>query len=100
MDQGEQPEDTITRELQEELGFETEVVEILDAHLYTVKVSLDESRGVLVVTYLCKLNKKIGGFELNGEAGSAEFKQFGLNEIDNLNMPNFYKLAIQKAYTN
>ena len=99
MDEGEQPTQTIVRELEEELGFKTEVKEIIQAHLYTIKVSVDESRGVLVVSYLCSLIEKVGGFELIGEAGEAKFQQFSLPEIKNLKMPQFYKEAISKAFS-
>lgn len=98
MDEGEQPTETITRELEEELGFKTEVQEIVQAHLYTIKLSIDESRGVLVVTYLCKLINKVGDFELIGEAGEAKFQQFSTDEIEELNMPQFYKEAINQAF--
>lgn len=99
MDEGEQPAQTIIRELKEELGFNTEVKEIIQAYLYTINVFIDESHGVLVVSYLCKLLEKIGDFELSGEAGSAKFQQFSLSEIKTLKMPEFYKEAITKAFT-
>jgi mutator protein MutT len=98
MDEGEQPEQTVVRELKEELGFEIEVVDIIQSHLYTIKASKDESRGVLVVTYLCKLLNKSRGFELDGEAGKAEFKKFPIKEVKNLKMPEFYKKAILRAW--
>lgn len=97
LDEGEQPEETAVREMQEELGFEVEVITPVLAYLYTIKKSSDESRGVLVVSYLCKIIKKSGEFEIEGEAGKAEFKNFSTEEIDNLNMPQFYKEAIKKA---
>lgn len=99
MDEGEQPEQTIVREMKEELGFETQVKEIIQAHLYVIKVSTDESREVLVVSYLCELISKIGDFELIGEAGVAKFQKFSLSEIKTLNMPQFYKDAIIKAFS-
>ena len=98
LDPGEQPEQTAIREMQEELGFETEVIDIVQSHLYTIKSSGDESRGVLVVSYLCKLIDKTGEFEIDGEAGKAQFQDFPLEEISKLNMPDFYKVGIQKAW--
>ncbi len=98
LDEGEQPERTIVRELLEELGFETEVVSIVGAYLYTIQKSNDESRGVFVVSYLCKLVEKVGNFEFEGEAGKAEFQSFSIDGIDDLNMPEFYKTAISSAW--
>jgi len=73
------------------------VIEIVQADLYTINESIDEMQGVLVISYLCKLIKKSGGFEIEGEAGSAQFKKFPLSEIETLNIPQFYKTAILKA---
>ncbi|MEK7649752.1 MAG: NUDIX hydrolase [Patescibacteria group bacterium] len=97
LDEGEQPIDTVKREMQEELGFEVEVGDVIQTYLYTIQKSSDESVGVLVVSYLCKLLKKTGEFEIDGEAGKAEFQPFSLEEVENLNMPRFYKEAIRKA---
>lgn len=97
IDPGEQPHETIVRELQEELGFVTEVKDIMNAYLYTIQKSIDESLGVLVVSYLCELKDKTGEFETLGEAGHAEFHAFLLEEVSLLDMPDFYKDAIKKA---
>src|SRR3989344_4764544 len=91
MDPGEQPEETVKRELLEELGFEAEVKKLVHTRLYKIEKSSDESGGVLVLIYLCKLTKKVGEFETEGESGKVEFKKFKLDEIENLNMPQFYK---------
>ena len=98
IDEGEQPEETVIREIREELGFESEVVDIIQAYMYTIKVSADESRGVLVVSYLCKIKNKIGDFEIDGEAGKAKFKKFKISKTGAFNMLYFYKEAIKKAY--
>ena len=98
LDSGEQPEQTAIREMQEELGFATEVVDIVQSYLYTIKSSNDESRGVLVVSYLCKLLSKTGEFEIDGEGGKAQFQDFSVDEISKLNMSEFYKIGIQKAW--
>jgi len=97
LDKGEQPEAAVVRELREELGFETEIIDIVQVHLYSIKTSPDESKGVLIISYLCRLLKKKGGFEVRGEAGKARFKKFSLDEVLKLNMPQFYKDAILKA---
>lgn len=97
IDPREQPEETVLRELSEELGFTSEVEGIIDAYIYTINESVDESLGVLVICYLCTISEKSGEFELIGEAGQSEFKEFSLDEVYSLNMPEFYKKAITKA---
>lgn len=99
LDKGEQPEEAVIRELKEELGFEVKVVDVIQANLYSIDQSTDESEGVLVVSYLCKLKQKPGNFETEGEAGKAEFSKFSKEEVRSLNMPQFYKDAILKAYS-
>lgn len=95
VEEGEQPAETVARELQEELGFDVRVERIVQAWMYTINISQDESRGVLVVSYLCTLLGKTGEFEFEGEAGSASFQKFSLEEVRGLAMPEFYKEAIQ-----
>lgn len=98
MDEGEQPEDTCIREIEEELGLTVKPTEIIQAYLYKIKTSKDESRGVLVVSYLCEISGKSGVQEVEWEEGTAKFKQFSIDEITELNMPTFYKQAIDKAW--
>lgn len=98
MDEGEQPSETVARELKEELGFHVKVVKAVHAWLYTIKKSSDESQGVLVLSYFCRLISKDGKFEIKGEAGKAEFKKFSLSAIATLNIPDFYKEAIRLGY--
>ena len=97
LDEGEQPEETVVREMKEELGFDVNVKGIIQAHFYKIQKSVDESTGVLVISYLCNVIKKSGEFELEAEAGYAEFQSFSPKEIENLSMPKFYKDAIKKA---
>jgi 8-oxo-dGTP pyrophosphatase MutT (NUDIX family) len=98
IDQGEQPTETVVRELREELGFEVEVVKAIHAWIYKIQKSQDESSEVLVLSYLCKLLSKTGTFEIEGEAGKSEFRKFSLDEIDKLNIPEFYKNAIHLGW--
>ncbi|MBN2100717.1 NUDIX domain-containing protein [Candidatus Dojkabacteria bacterium] len=98
LDVGEQPEETVVRELEEELGFKTKVEKIIDASMYTIQKSPNTKVDVLVITYLCELIEKVGDFETMGEAGKAEFANFGTDEIISLKMPEFYKEAIRKAH--
>ena len=98
LDKGEQPIETVKRELNEELGFTISVVGIVHAYVYTVKHSGGEGEGVLVITYLCKIEEKTQKFETEGEAGSAQFASFSQEEIRLLPMPQFYKEAIKNAW--
>lgn len=97
IDPGEQPTDTVIRELNEELGFTVNVENIISSDIYTIQKSSNETCDVLVITYLCKLLFKSGIFEEIGEAGRAEFKSFSIQEVELLNMPNFYKESIIKS---
>lgn len=99
LEKGEQPEQTVIREIQEELGYVVHVVDLLQAHMYTVQGSIDESRGVLVVTYLCEVVEKDGKFELIGEGGKVEFQKFAPDALDSLNITDFYKASILKAFS-
>jgi len=98
LDIGEQPEETVVRELREELGFDVSVVDIIQSHLLTLKHPNKYESNVLVVSYLCNLIGKVSDFELEGEAGKAEFNRFSIESISELTMPQFYKEAIIRAY--
>jgi mutator protein MutT len=95
IDPGEQPSETVVRELKEELGFDTETVKIIDVHIYTINIQ-HKNNTVLVITYLCKLVSKTGQFEEFGESGKTEFQAFSMSEVNKLNMPEFYKNSITK----
>lgn len=97
LDPSEQPQDTVQREMLEELGVIVDVDQPVSNYLYTITVSSDEHRGVLVCNYACNFKQRVGDVEHIGEAGRAEFKAFPLDEIDTLAMPGFYKTAIHLA---
>ncbi|HSX02971.1 MAG TPA: NUDIX domain-containing protein [Candidatus Saccharimonadia bacterium] len=95
LDPGEQPAETVAREMLEELGVKVHVGRVVDNYLYTIHMSVDENRGVLVASYACEFVERVGQVEHIGEAGRAEFRQFPPGEIEALNMPEFYKRAIK-----
>ncbi|MBT0774229.1 NUDIX hydrolase [Kineosporia sp. J2-2] len=97
MDAGEQPRQTAEREIREELGLASHATNIVGADVYVIPNSVDESNGVLVLSYVCEVSERIGPFELWGEAGAAKFQRFAINEIQDLPMPDFYKQAIRAA---
>jgi 8-oxo-dGTP pyrophosphatase MutT (NUDIX family)/ribosomal protein S18 acetylase RimI-like enzyme len=97
LDPGEQPEQTVEREIREELGVKVRVGSVVSNYIHTINGSIDEARGVLIVMYECSFVERVGEPEHEGEAGPATFKQFSLEEIDELNMLDFYKSAIKLA---
>lgn len=97
LDEGEQPEETVVREMREELGLSVVVERLVDAYLYKIEVSADESRGVMVVSYLCRSLERVADFEHVGEAGAARFKLFPLDELPSIPLPDFYRRAIQNC---
>jgi 8-oxo-dGTP pyrophosphatase MutT (NUDIX family) len=97
LDPGEQPMQTVEREMWEELGMRVRPVVPVQAFRYVIPGSADESDGVLVVSYLCETLAATGKFETVGEAGTAEFCKFTVDELAELKMPAFYSEAIRSA---
>jgi 8-oxo-dGTP pyrophosphatase MutT (NUDIX family) len=97
LEAGQQPEAVVAREMLEELGLEVIVGAPVANYLHTVPTSRDEKDGVFIVIYYCAFVKRTGQLEDEGEAGSAEFKAFAKDQIDDLPMPVFYKKAIRAA---
>lgn len=96
LEAGEQPVVTIFREIQEELGFEVNVGRIVHSGVLDIKTP-NKVKSVFIVSYTCNVVKKIGGFELQGEDGAAEFCSFTPIEVNDLAMPPIYKEAIELA---
>ena len=96
LEKNEQPEQTVIRELKEELGFEVSIIRLIDATVLNIKNSQNENNGVLILSYFCKIISKTGEFEIQSEGGKAEFNKFNINELKNLNMPLCYKQTIYK----
>ena len=90
LDPGEQPEQTVVRELYEELGFEVIPEELVSAFILNLNRTHDEVDGVLVLVYSCRLVKKSGTFETNGEAGISEFKALDKDSLRTLNIDSHY----------
>lgn len=97
LEKGEQPEQTVVRELQEELGFATEVVKIVHSGVLAIETG-EGIKEVFVVSYLCRLMEKIGAFEEMGEDGAAEFRSFSALELESLNVPSVYREAIRRVH--
>ncbi|MEU1800765.1 NUDIX hydrolase [Streptomyces sp. NPDC019937] len=97
LDPGEQPIETVEREMLEELGMHVRALTPVHAHRYTIPSSLDEQGGVLVLSYLCEVLASTGQFEWKGEGGFADFGKFSVEELDDLEIPEFYCSAIKSA---
>lgn len=99
LEKWEQPQETIIRELEEELGFSTQVKNIINSYVYNIKVSDDLWKDILVIMYLCKKIAQVSDFEYIWEAWEAKFELIHISKIEEINMPLFYKESIIKAYT-
>ena len=98
LDLGEQPEVTVGRQIREELGVNVEVGRLIRNYLHTIRSQADERGGVLVAIFHCKIIERIGDVEHVGESGPAEFRQFTIQQLDDLPMPVFYKQAIRETF--
>ena len=95
LDEGEQPEQMIVREIAEELGVELVSPRLVDVYIW--KKDFGTTTHIGIVTFAGDVGRKVGGPELNGEAGKAEFQKFIIRaalQLDNL--PEVYKRAIRK----
>ena len=95
LDEDEQPEQTIVREIAEELGVELVSPRLVDVYIW--KKDFGTTTHVGIVTFASNVGQKVGEPELNGEAGKAEFQKFIIRaalQLDNL--PEVYKRAIRK----
>lgn len=95
LDEGEQPEQTIVREIREELGLELVSPQLVDVYIW--KKDFGTTTHVGIVTFMG--GARTGAFELQGEAGSATFQKYTIQDALALdNLPEVYKRAIRKAY--
>lgn len=94
--EGEQPDETVVREVREELGMTYQHADLVD--MFVWKKDFGTNVYIGIVTYLCHGMQKVGDFELFGEAGEAQFQQFKLTEALALkNLPEVYKKALRKV---
>lgn len=95
LDAGEQPEQTIIREIREELGFEVATTQLIDVYVWNKDFGTNPY--ICIVTFVCSDIERVADFELVGEAGEAEFRQFTIDQaLDLDNLPEPYKRAILK----
>lgn len=94
VEEGETLEIALEREILEELGLQIVVGSVIDAHIYHVDI---ENKSVLVLSYLCRVKKRVKGLETMSEAGKAEFQKYIVDDLGKLHMPDFYRTAVMKV---
>ena len=72
LDEDEQPEQTIVREIAEELGVELVSPRLVDVYIW--KKDFGTTTHVGIVTFASNVGQKVGEPELNGEAARLSFK--------------------------
>lgn len=76
LDEGEQPEQTIVREVAEELGVEPLSPHLVDMYIWEKDFGTTTHIGI--VTFAGDTGQRVGEFEFDGEAGKAEFQKFSV----------------------
>jgi 8-oxo-dGTP pyrophosphatase MutT (NUDIX family) len=96
LEAGEQPEQTVVREIEEELGLKVKAQYVVDVQVW--RKDFGNNPVIGIVTFACQMLSRSGELELIGEAGPAEFAQFSPAEALALeDLPDIYKRAIQAA---
>lgn len=86
----EKPEECLVREVQEELGINCTVENIIDSWVFEVL----KGKFVFIVTYLCKCDNPSNIF-ISEE--HKEYKWVDFGGLEDINVPEGYKESIQKA---
>lgn len=95
LDNEEQPEQTVIREIREELGLKIENPRLID--FYVWQKDFGTASHIGIVTFVAEDSERVGDFEYVGEAGESEFRLFSVNEALSLaNLPYAYKRSISK----
>ena len=93
LEQGETPEETLRRELLEELGLPCNVKRIVDAWVFPVL----ENREVFIVTYLCECNEQTQ-IQLSDE--HVEYRWFEVKDLGLIALPHGYRNSIMRSMEN
>jgi 8-oxo-dGTP pyrophosphatase MutT (NUDIX family) len=92
----EQPEETVVREINEELGLEVTVDRLVDVYLWSKDFGTNPN--IWIITFLCAIERRSGDLELEGEGGAAEYTKVSFDAALHLpDLPDVYKRALQKA---
>lgn len=92
LEQGEMPEETVIREIKEELGLTCQVKRIIDAMDFEVTAG----KHVFIVTYECTI---VGLDDIVISEEHTDLGWFTIEQLDQLNLPEGYKSSITKAIT-
>lgn len=88
----ETPQETVKREIKEELNLDVVVGDIIDAWMYDI----GNKGNVFIVSYMCKLSEEnVSNIQISDE--HKEIGWFDINEIDNISLPKGYVSTIKKA---
>ena len=90
LEAGDSPEQTVLREIGEELGIAARVVRLLDSWIYFVN-GVD----VLIITYLCETAACIRDLKISNE--HKEVSLVSHDRVNLLRMPQGYKQSIRNA---
>lgn len=88
LEPGEQPMECLVREFEEEAGVKVNVGKLIDAWVYHITETID----VLVMIYLCLPQSSLKTIQ---SPEQLELGWFSLSEIENLRMPENYKISIR-----
>jgi 8-oxo-dGTP pyrophosphatase MutT (NUDIX family) len=94
----EQPIEAVARTFKEELGFLVVPREAVYTQLHILQPSTHEKHQVFIATYLCELTTKLDVNPETLKEVDGIFTLYPISKIRTLNMPGFYKEAIEKAW--
>ncbi|PLR94634.1 NUDIX hydrolase [Bacillus sp. T33-2] len=90
IEEHEKPEECLVREIQEELGINCTVENIVDSYVFEVL----KGKFVFIVTYFCKCDNPSNIF-ISEE--HKEYKWVNLGRLEVINLPKGYKDSIRKT---
>ena len=90
LERGETPAQTVTRELEEELGAVIQVEALVDSWVYQVV-----GKEVLILSYRAILESDLNTLAISSE--HQDLGWFGFDELEHLNLPDGYRRSIRRA---